>query len=227
MEAARITPQALDFLRDLKSNNNRDWFEEHRNAYKRARMNILSFADGLKERLGTHDHIDKVKLFRIHRDLRFSKDKTPYKPHFAVSFSREGAHRRGGYYLRIRPGESFIACGFWAPEKEDLLRVRKELELDARPFRKATDTPEFRSFWGELQGESVKTAPKGFDKEHPDIDLIRRKQFIFTHHFEDQEVLSPEFIQTLDDHFRGIRPFFDLMSDILTTNLDGESLLDH
>lgn len=213
-------------MRDLQANNSRDWFEAHRDAYENARQTSLSFAQGIREQLGSHDQIDKLKVFRIHRDLRFSKDKTPYKPHFAFSFSREGAHRRGGYYLRIRPGESFIACGFWAPENEDLFRVRKELEYDALPFRKVTEDPSFRRLWGDLQGESVKTAPKGFDREHPDIDLIRRKQLIFTRHFTDQEVLGPEFMKTVDDHFRAIRPFFDLMSEILTTTPDGESLLD-
>ncbi len=226
MEAPIITAQALEFLAGLKQNNSREWFDAHRDAYKQARVTASDFAEGLRQRLEVHDRIDRVKMFRIYRDLRFSKDKTPYKPHFAISFSREGADRRGGYYLRIRPGESFIACGFWAPEKEDLLRIRKELEMDAGPFRRVIESRELKDVWGDLQGEAVKTAPKGFDREHPDIDLIRRKQFIFTRSFSDSEVLASTFMTAIDDSFQAIRPYFDLMSDILTTNLNGESLLD-
>lgn len=226
MEQPRITAGTLDFLRELNIHNDRQWFEENRDAYEVARQNIMSFTRALNDALDVHDQIEKRKLFRIHRDLRFSRDKTPYKPHFAVSFSRKGAHRRGGYYLRIRPGESFIACGFWAPEKDDLFRIRKELEQDAGDFREVIAAPTFKDSWGELQGDSVKTAPKGFDREHPDIDLIRKKQFVFSHHFTDREVLAPDFLDRIDSCYREIRPFFDLMTEVLTTNLDGESLLD-
>ena len=165
-------------------------------------------------------------MFRIYRDVRFSKDKTPYKSHFACSFSRMGASRRGGYYLRIKPGDTFLATGFWGPEKEDLFRVRKELALDATEFRAVFNDKTFKSAWGELQGETLKTAPKGFDKEHPDIDLIRHKQFIFVKNFTDKEVLSKDFLKEIDTSFKAIRPFFDLMSSVLTTNLNGESLID-
>jgi uncharacterized protein (TIGR02453 family) len=226
MKAPVITDKTLNFLSGLKANNNRNWYEAHAEAYQAARREILDFNDVLKGALQGHDEIDRVKLFRIHRDLRFSKDKTPYKPHFAVSFSRMGAERRGGYYLRIRPGESFIACGFWDPNKEDLFRIRKELEQDAETFKRVISEPRFQLTWGPLLGEAVKTAPKGFDREHTDIELIRKKQFIFTREFSDHEVLDPGFFDTLETSFRQIRPFFDLMSEILTTNLNGESILD-
>ena len=177
------------------------------------------------ENLNKHDQIEKLKVFRIYRDVRFSKDKTPYKAHFAGSFSRMGAERRGGYYLRIKPGETFVATGFWDPNKEDLLRIRKELELDASEFRDVINNTAFKKIWGELQGDTVKTAPKGFDKEHSNIDLIRYKQFIFTRNFTDKEVLSKNFLDEVDSSFKAIRPYFDLMSSVLTTNLNGESLI--
>jgi len=165
-------------------------------------------------------------MFRIYRDVRFSHDKTPYKTHFAGSFSRSGARLRGGYYLRIKPGESFVATGFWDPNKEDLLRLRKELELDASDFRKVIEDKKFKKIWGELQGDQVKTAPKGFNKEHENIDLIKKKQFIFVRNFTDNEVLADDFGKKVGASFKAIRPYFDLMSDILTTNLNGESILD-
>jgi len=221
-----ISSEALKFLKQLEKNNNRDWFTEHKSVFKKHEAQVKGFYQRLLERLSQHDEIERMKMFRIYRDVRFSKDKTPYKAHFAGSFSRAGASRRGGYYLRIKPGETFVATGFWNPNKEDLMRIRKEFELDAEEFREVISEPEFKSIWGELQGDAVKTAPKGFDKAHPNIDLIRKKQFIFVRNFTDKEVLSKSFADEVDRSFKAIRPYFDLMSSILTTNLNGESLID-
>ncbi len=222
-----ITKEVIPFLNRLKNNNNRDWFTEHKKEFKSIETDVKGFYNRLMEELNTHDEIEKLKIFRIYRDVRFSKDKTPYQHHFAGSFSRSGVRLRGGYYLRIRPGgESFMACGFWQPEKEDLLRIRKELELDTTKFNRVINEKSFKNVWGELQGEELKTAPKGFDKEHPNIELIRKKAYIFTHEFSDKEVADPGFFEDVSTRFKAIRPFFDLMSDILTTNLNGESLLD-
>jgi uncharacterized protein (TIGR02453 family) len=225
MNSPPISEDALEFLKKLKENNDRQWFEARKKEFKKHQNSVKAFYSALADRLREHDEIDKVKLFRIYRDVRFSADKTPYKPHFAGSFSRMGEALRGGYYLRIRPGDSFIAGGFWQPNKEDLLRIRKELEMDATTFRSCIGQKGFREIWGQLQGEEVKTAPKGFDRNHPDIDLIRKKAFIFTREFSDEEVLAPDFMLQVNDSFKAIRPYFDLMSEILTTNLNGESLL--
>jgi uncharacterized protein (TIGR02453 family) len=226
MGKATITTEIIGFLKDLKANNNREWFTENKARFKDVQESAKSFYHALNDRLNTHDEIEKLKMFRIYRDVRFSKDKTPYQPHFAGSFSRAAAHRRGGYYLRVRPGESFIAVGFWQPEPKDLLRIRKELEQDATEFRSIINDDKFVKIWGSLQGEEVKTAPKGFNKDHPNIDLIRKKGYIFVRNFSDKEVVSSGFLDTVDKSFRAIRPYFDYMSEVLTTNLNGESLLD-
>ncbi len=222
-----VSKGVMKFLQRLKKNNNREWFSEYKKEFTAIQTEAKGFYQLLMDELNTHDEIEKLKMFRIYRDVRFSKDKTPYQPHFAGSFSRSGARLRGGYYLRIRPdNESFMACGFWQPEKNDLYRIRKELELDAREFKKVTNANSFKKAWGELKGEELKTAPKGFNKEDPNIELIRKKGYIFTHEFSDEDVLSANFFNEVNQRFRAIRPFFDLMSDILTTNLNGESLLD-
>ncbi len=220
-----ISKDVFEFLNRLEKNNNRDWFETNKPTFKKHQSKVKLFFEMVKENLNHHDEIEKMKLFRIYRDVRFSKDKTPYKSHFAGSFSRLGAHLRGGYYLHLKPGESFLATGFWAPNKDDLFRIRKELEMDASEFREVINQKELKTIWGELTGDEVKTAPKGFDKEHPDIDLIRKKQFVFVRKLSDKEVLSPSFIDEVDKSYKAIRPYFDLMSDILTTNLNGESIL--
>ncbi len=221
-----ITKETLNFLIQLKNNNNREWFTENKLEFKRHEQSVKAFFEAVANKLGNHDEIERTKMFRIYRDVRFSKDKTPYKAHLAGSFSRAGAQKRGGYYLHIKPGDSFLATGFWNPNKEDLLRIRKELEEDASELREIIAEDNFKAAWGELEGDELKTAPKGFDKTHKDIDLIKKKQFVFTQKFTDKQVLSANFADEVNEAFRAIRPFFDYMSDVLTTNLNGESLLE-
>tara|TARA_R110002073_G_scaffold128999_3_gene275171 strand:- start:137880 stop:138551 length:672 start_codon:yes stop_codon:yes gene_type:complete len=217
---------SLQYLQDLKKNNNRDWFAETKPVFKKAQDNAKGLYAAIRESLEQHDEIDKFKLFRIYRDVRFSHDKTPYQPHFAGSFSRTGKHLRGGYYLRIRPGESFLAGGFWQPEKDDLLRIRKEIEMDATEMRDILKDKDYvKYFEGKFEGEELKSAPRGFDKEHPDVDLLRKKGFIAVRNFTDAEVLDKNFLQELDKTYKALRPFFDYMSDVLTTDLNGESII--
>ncbi len=128
--------------------------------------------------------------------------------------------------MQIQPNnESFIATGFWDPNKEDLLRIRKEFEVDDSEMRDILNDKNLNSIWGGLEGEEVKTAPKGFDKNHPAIDLIKKKQYIFIKKFTDKEVLNNNFIIEVDNAFKAIRPYFNYMSDVLTTDLNGESLI--
>ncbi len=223
----KIEKSTLEFLLDLKKNNNREWFNDHKSEFKAVQSQAKDFYHAIMDNLNKRDEIENFKLFRIYRDVRFSKDKTPYQPHFAGSFSRTGKKLRGGYYLRIRPGESFLAGGFWAPNKEDLFRIRKEFEFDDQVIRKIISEEKFVSvFGGILEGEELKTAPRGFDKEHPNLDLIRKKGFIAIRKFTDKEVLDPNFLNVVEDSFLTLRPFFDYMSEVLTTNLNGESIID-
>lgn len=221
----KITKSTLQFLKELKKNNNREWFTEHKSTFKIHETEVKAFLNGVTELMRSHDEIEKLKVFRIYRDVRFSKDKTPYKYNFSGSMTRAGQERRGGYYIHIQPKGSFIAAGFWNPEKEDLLRIRKEWEVDASDFRDILNDKDFKSIWGDLTGEELKTVPKGFDKEDANIDLIRKKQFIFVKNFTDAQVTSPNFGENINEAFKAIRPYFDLMSNVLTTNLNGESLL--
>lgn len=226
MKQPIITGKTLEFLSDLKNNNNREWFGDNKKRFTAHQTEAKAFFNAVMERLNAHDQIEKLKVFRIYRDIRFSKNKTPYKYNFSASYTRAGAERRGGYYVHLQPGGSFIATGFWNPEKEDLYRIRKEWEMDTTELREIVEMTDFKRIWGEMEGEELKTAPKGFDKEHPNIDLIRKKQFIFVRRFADDVVTDASFLDTIDTSFKAIRPYFDLMSHILTTNLNGEYLLD-
>jgi len=223
----QIENSTFQFLKDLQKNNNRDWFADHKPIYTKAQKNAKQVFAEIHKKLQVHDQIEKSKMMRIYRDVRFSNDKTPYKPHFANSYSRLGKELRGGYFLRIRPGESFLAGGFWEPNKEDLFRIRKEIEQDASEIREILkDKNYIKHFGGKFESFSeLKTAPRGFEKDHPDVDLLRKKGFIATKSFTDKEVLSEDFIDKVDESFKALRPFFNLFSDILTTNLNGESIL--
>lgn len=224
--SATIPKSTFPFLKKLKKNNNRDWFADHKTEFKAIETEVKSVYNHIGELMNIHDQIDKVKVFRIYRDVRFSKNKLPYKTHFGGSFHRVKPELRGGYYLHLQPNdESFIATGFWEPNKEDLMRIRKEFEMDDEEIREILQQKEFKNTWGDFTGESLKTAPRGFDKQHKSIDLIRRKQFIFIKKFTDKEVQSPDFINQVDKAFKHARPYLDYMSDVLTTNLNGESII--
>ena len=221
-----IPKETLSFLKKLEKNNNRDWFNDHKPDFKAIEAKVKAFYNEIFANLNDHDDVDKVKVFRIYRDVRFSKNKLPYKTHFGGSFHRTKPALRGGYYLHIAPNDqSFLATGFWEPNKEDLLRIRKEFEMDDQEIRSIINKPSFKNVWGELIGDEVKTAPKGFNREHEAIDLIKKKQFIFTKKFNDKTVISENFLEEIDRAFKAVRPYFDYMSDVLTTNLNGESII--
>ena len=220
-----INPDIFTFYKDLDKNNNREWFESHKPRFKSLELEVKDFNEIVKFGLEETDDIEKVKMFRIYRDVRFSKNKTPYKTHFGVSFLRKKPNLRGSYYMHLAPQNSFIASGFWNPNPMDLLRIRKDLEMDAQELRDVITDFTFKKVWGELQGDVVKTSPKGFNIDHPNIDLIRHKQFLFIKRFDDKSVLSSEFQEEVIKSFSAIRPFFDLMTNVLTTDLNGVSLL--
>ena len=223
----QLEKSTFQFLKDLRENNNRDWFAENKKGYDVSLANAKEVFSNIHQNLEIHDEIGKQKVYRIYRDVRFSKDKTPYNPRFAVSCSRLGKELRGGYFLEIKPGgNTLLGGGFWQPEKEDLYRIRKEFELDDSEIREVLSEENFvKYFNGRLEGDELKTAPKGFDKEHKSIDLIRKKGFIAIRRFTDKEVMSKNFVEEVNNSFKALRPYFNLMSDILTTDLNGESLI--
>lgn len=222
-----VPKSTFEFLKNLANNNHKDWMDENRKAYQLSEKALKSVYAEILCGLNQKDEIAKQKIFRINRDIRFSKDKTPYNMHRSVSWSRAGAQRRGSYYLRVEPGKSAIAGGFFSPEPIDLLRIRKEFEMDSSDIRKILNQKDFKKhFDGFDQKNAVKTAPKGFDKEDANIDLIRLKSFFVVHPLKDSEVLHTQFVSNVLQHYDLLRPFFDYMSDVLTTDLNGVSIID-
>ncbi len=219
----------FSFLKSLANHNDRTWFADHKNQYEESHQNMIDFAEALLNEMRTHDDIETVSgkksLFRIYRDVRFSKDKSPYKTNRSGSFKRATRELRGGYYFHIEPGNTFIIGGFFGPNAADLKHIRNHISQDDSLLRQALENKLTKSYFGELEGEQVKTAPKGFAKDHPSIDLLRYKQFMLKHKFTDQEVLQKDFAEKMSNGFQHLRPFFDVMSEILTTDLNGLSLI--
>jgi uncharacterized protein (TIGR02453 family) len=229
MKPPVIQPSTFSFLKKLSKNNNRDWFNLHKDEYLKAQENMHQFVDALIFKMNTHDQLEtpsgKKSLYRIYNDVRFSDDKTPYNPRFAGSLKRVKSMLRGGYYYWIKPGGSRIGCGFTYPNPEDLKRVRLDIQRNYKEWNKLLSLKSIQSNFGEMFGEQVKTAPKGFPKEHAAIELLRYQQYWFEHDFTDQEVLGSDFLNQMNKTYQAIRPFFDYMSDVLTTDLNGESAI--
>jgi uncharacterized protein (TIGR02453 family) len=225
-----IQPASLHFLKNLSKNNNRDWFNDNKENYLKAKLNIEEFVDQLISRMTQHDQIEtlsgKKSLYRIYNDVRFSKSKDPYNPRFAGYLKRAKPLLRGGYYFWIGPGISRVACGFGYPNPDDLKRVREDIDCNYEDWTKLLRNKSIRTTFGAMKGEQVKTTPKGYKSDHPAIELLRFKQFWFECSFTDKEVVSANFLTTVNTTFKNIRPFFDYMSDVLTTDLNGESAID-
>ena len=219
----QIPKSLYTFLDELKNNNNREWFAENKHCYNQLKNSSSLVFDDIQRGLGVTDQLENHKIFRVYRDVRFSKNKVPFKTHLSTSIHREGKRLRGGYYIHLEPNNNFIACGFWNPNKEDLFRIRKELESEYVEFSTLLEEKELTKQWGMLCGDQLKSCPKGFNKEHVAIKWLRYKQFILKKGFTDKECIAEDFSIRVIDHFIAARPFLDFMTLTLTTDLNGES----
>jgi uncharacterized protein (TIGR02453 family) len=228
MSQVLLPPSVFSFLKNIKKHNNRVWFNANKEVYVKQHEAVVHFADILISKMNHHDKIEtpsgKKAVFRIYRDVRFSKDKSPYKSHFGMHLSRSGKLLRGGYYLHLEPGKCFVGGGFWDPSPEDLKHIREQIAGDPQPLRKIIQSKSFKNTFGKLEGEKLVFAPKGFAKDHPAADLLRYKQFLISRNIPDSVMQSPKADDEVVKSFRAMRPFFDYMSEILTTNINGEQL---
>lgn len=214
----------LSFLRSLARNNNREWFEKNKNKYLTARSVFEEFVTRLCKDLPAIDPMlagvdPKKSIFRIYRDVRFSKDKRPYKTNFAAGFSSVG---KGlglpGYYLHIEPGDkSIVAGGLYMPEAEKLAKVRQEIDYNGEALHKILADKKFRKwFHGLWDGDQLKTVPRGYPKDHPDAGFLKMKRFITEHAFTDDEVKSPRFYKSVVSAFGVLRPLNQYLMDAIS-----------
>jgi uncharacterized protein (TIGR02453 family) len=207
----KIQPATLQFLSDLSANNNREWFQANKGRYEAALAEYETIrSKPSNSALGETDHLEEATLFRIYKDVRFSKDKLPYKNNFGMGFTRATKRLRGGYYLHIEPGASFAGGGFWQPNAEDLKRIRDEFVMDDQSIRKIIADATFQKYFGAIQGDELKTAPRGYDKDSPALDLIRKKSFTVHRNFTDAGGGGEHFLQEVKRTFEAMRPLFRL-----------------
>lgn len=217
-----IDEHVIQFLKDISENNNREWFQEHKNIYQETHDQFRLFIQDLRSALIAFDEIEKTKVYRFYRDLRFSKDKTPYKTHYAAHFTRKGKFRRGGFYFQVSAQEAMVAGGFWNPEREDLLYIREGILAEADVLRKVAESEEVMRRFGGLSGDELQTAPRGFDRDHPDIDLLRKKQFLLLRTYPVTAVMNPDFHHEVAADFQAMIPVFDVLTDYLIYDGNGE-----
>lgn len=216
-----IEQATLQFLKSLKKNNKKEWFDANRSKYDSAKKNIELLTAGIISRLSKTDesiaHLQpKECMFRINRDVRFSKNKAPYKTNMGVYFSKGGKKGiQAGYYFHIEPGASFIAGGLWMPMAPELKKIRQEIDYNWDDFSKIVQDKKFKTAFGDLDRSDEYTLsrpPKGYDEENPAIEYLKLKSLIATRKLSDTELASKDVVKSVVGHFEKMRAFVDFLN---------------
>ena len=208
-----LSNKIFEFLSELKENNNKEWFDENRKRYEACRKEYIAFTTSLIEHIALFDPEitgtdAKKTLFRINRDIRFSKDKTPYKTNFGASISRFGKKSSyPGYYMHVEPDNCFIAMGAYHPEADKLATIRQEIDYNGKELKAILSNKTFKKTLGDIQGESLKTSPKGYDIENEHIDLLRMKSFYVWTQFPSTELTQKDAAAKVAEMFKVGLPF--------------------
>ncbi len=207
----------LQFLRNLEKNNNRDWFNENKTLYQEAQQDVISFVEKLIEEMADFDEEmgkleAKKSVFRIYRDTRFSKDKTPYKTNFGAGLGMGKGNKVSGYYLHIEPGKSFLAGGVYKPEPSVLKTIRQEISAFGDEFKAILEQDEFRNYFRGLSVEDkLKKVPQGFEKDDKMAEYLKLKHFIVTHPVSDEQLLSENAVKEFTKIFKAMKPLNDFL----------------
>jgi uncharacterized protein (TIGR02453 family) len=217
----RIQISTLQFLTDLKCNNDRDWFMQNRKRYEGAKRNFEEFVQGVIDSIIIFDPILKGLearscTYRINRDIRFSNDKTLYKTHmgaFIVRGGRKNGDRFAGYYVHVEPGDnSMIAGGSYMPPMPWLASIREKISEDGDRFVRIISDRKFKRVFGDIEGEKLKTAPKGYPKDHPFIELLRMKSFLAARTIPDKEITDEKCLEFIVSACETMKPFNDFLN---------------
>lgn len=217
-----IKAETLDFLKDLVENNNRDWFLEHKNVYEQARENVIEFAGELLRELSKTDPLvnaatdPKKCVMRIYRDVRFSKDKTPYKNNFGINFKTGAGNAELGYYLHIQPEKSFVGGGYWMPQAEHLKAIRQEIDYNGADLNAIVSEASFIDDFSAFdQQEQLKNNPKGYEADHPYLNLLKLKSFAAVHSLSDKELTEKSAVEKAVKYLEKIHPLNNFLNQAL------------
>lgn len=219
-----ILPSTFKFLKEVASNNDREWFKLHKSEYEASLQNIYDFTKEVTIALSKVDptisaELDpKTCVMRIYRDVRFSKDKAPYKTNFGIAISSNGKNFKGpGYYIHIQPGESFIAGGSWHPETDYLKSIRQEIDYNHDDWHEIIDHPDFKNSFGDLDNEGkLQSAPKGYDSSHPDIEYLKLKSFTAGRKLSDKDLSSPDSVTLSINLFKKLYPLMVFLRNAIS-----------
>ncbi len=208
------------FLTELKSHNNREWFQANKPKYEQAKANIAEFVAGLISQISRFDDSiawlqPKDCLLRINRDIRFSKDKTPYKLSFGAHLlagGRKAEHQSAGYYLHLQPGNSFLAGGAHSPPSAWMSNIRKSIDQRGDKLEAIVKSKPFKYYFGELEGDKLKTAPRDYPKDHPRIERLKMKSFLAVHRLPDKQVLDKGFLGHSAKVYRALYPLTEFLN---------------
>ena len=218
---SNISPSTFQFLIDLKEHNDRDWFNANKSRYQEAHQNFVDFVGELLLQIAEFDpsishHEAKKCVFRIYRDVRFSKDKSPYKTNFGAHVTsaakKSEIHSRAGYYIHLEPGGSFLAGGAYMPGGPWLKAIRQEIAYNAADLKKILNSKSFKEYFGKMEGETLKTSPRDYPLDHPEIELLKHKSFLASHSCEDEMVLSEDFVSHGGKVFKALHPFDEFLN---------------
>lgn len=213
-----LQKSTLAFLEQLARNNNKPWFEQNKDAYVAAKEDFEHLVTGVLAGLGEFDPAFKQLtakdcVMRIYRDVRFSKDKSPYKLNFGAGFSSGGKKFPGaGYYLHIEPGKCFAGGGIWQPEGPMLKAIRQEIDYGFDDFRKIVEAKEFRKLFGQIDGDKLVKVPMGYADDNPAIEYLRLKSFTVSGNLSDADMTKKTAIGKVNDVFAAMKPFVDFLN---------------
>lgn len=212
----------FDFLTALAANNNREWFGENRIWYDNSRKEVEDLIAACIAEIGQLQDLGNISakesMFRIYRDVRFGKNKDPYKQNFSALISRSGRKDMGvfSYYIHFQPGASFFASGLYEPTGEQLTKIRQEIDYNSEELQSILQAKSFKGVFGILQGNQLKTSPKGYPKDHPQIDLLRFTQFFISSPLSDAEILGNNFSKLVADRVLVAQPFLQFLDKAIS-----------
>ncbi len=214
-----IKKETFSFIKEVKANNNRDWFKANKDKFDNAKSNFAEFVDELLLGVTKFDkRLSGVSsgecVFRIYRDVRFAKDKSPYKTNLGAAMAKGGRKSfLGGYYFHIEPGgNSFLAGGSYMPAGDLLSAIRQEIDYNSGEFKKIIQSKSFSKYFGDLsETHKLKMAPKGYPKDHPDIEVLKLKSYVVMHKVPDKEVLSKDFLKYALKVYKEMKPLNDFL----------------
>jgi uncharacterized protein (TIGR02453 family) len=215
-----LQSSTLRFLKNLKKNNNKPWFETNKRNYLLAKEDLEEFAQQVIDGLGKTDKgIATLKpkdcVFRIYRDVRFSKDKTPYKISMSAAFNRNGKSAPGaGYYFHCEPGSNMVGGGTWMPTPEELNKIRQEIDYNFAEWKKILGRPAFKKYFpGSIEGETLSRAPKDYDDRNPAIEFLKMKSFVVSRELDDATLQSKSLLREVLTTFNAMKEFIDFLNE--------------